>query len=180
MTTPQEIVVQFEESSGLIKIVLKSTSDESSGEFPKEFEFALMRIAVNDLTKMPVESAERMFGATILEALGQVNSKLRVLRKQELTVVDLADPAHQEIERRAKGGDHEAQNAYGLVLLEKSLLNVDESLLEEAEHWFQEAARQGNVDASDFLRDAWGVVKSAQAKKIRTQRSSGSNGPAPT
>lgn len=84
-------------------------------------------------------------------------------------VSDVLRHADQLIVERARAGDPECQFALSMNLIKQSIDTLNADLLNEAEQWLHEAAKNGSKDASEFLENSWQRAKQTYRGRIDRQ-----------
>jgi hypothetical protein len=74
------------------------------------------------------------------------------------------------VEARAAAGDAVAANVLGSLYLDRSIRELDATLLEVAEEKFKLSSRLGHAKATEFLEGIWPMIKLEYAGKIARKR----------
>lgn len=166
----RRIIVDVDVEKGEIALSLDMTIAERPVSQSNARLFRLVEVSIADLKVHSVQAIESRLGGLLLEVLGHIVPQLNEYKTPQSVVSDALAHAHQEIETRAKAGDPEAQNVFGMMLLERGVAQLSVSLLDEAEDWFRKAANAGHMAAGRFLNEGWPRIKREEGERIRRLR----------
>ncbi len=161
------IVLDYDGSSGKIAVLLlRNSLSEQNPAIADSESHKIIDVKLEDILANGSEEASQYFGNLVLNLLeigvdGGINHEGLELQTKE---------TYKAIEKRAEGGDSNAQFLFGSMCVDESVSKKDEKLLEKAELWFKRAANLGNKESMRFLESNWPNLKDVYTKKIRNQK----------
>jgi hypothetical protein len=134
--------------------------------------YRLLRIPAADLNLGSIEKIERKLGGVLLELLAHVTPTFSVYKTAASVIDETVVRVQRDIETEALRGNLDAQNALGMMLIDRARSQLDTSLLDHAENWFLKASEAGHAGAAQFLEQAWPRVKREETELIVNLRES--------
>lgn len=118
--------------------------------------FKINEIDLSVFDNVDSDEADRFIGGIIFNTLNNyTNGNVNVAHRNRIVDPDVREEAFKVMEKLANDGNADAQRAFAGNYLGNSIKLRDISLLDTAEHWYKQAADNGNSEAESYLKQSW-------------------------